>query len=88
VVHEVCVRVVSRDGSPLVNSGRGGGVLGARGIESRDGTVTSSHVAVISVVQKIVSRDRSRRVNAENEGALIGGRVRKIDHSEGTVRGS
>jgi len=86
-VSAVSVGVVSRNRSRRINGGRTS-ACSARGIESRDGTVTSSHVAVISVVQKIVSRDRSLRVNAENEGALIGGRVRKIDHGEGTIRGS
>ena len=61
-VSAVCVSVVSRDLPRRVDGGRVG-ACSARGIESRDGTVTSSHVAVISVVQKIVSRDRSLRVN-------------------------
>jgi hypothetical protein len=68
VVHEVCVRVVSRDLPRLVNSGRGGGVSGARGIEGGERTAGGPQEAAILaacrwIECKIVSRDLPRRVD-------------------------
>ncbi len=57
--------------------------MGARGIESGEGTVAGSQEAVILVARKIASRDRPRRVDGGREGALVG--AREIERGQGTV---
>jgi hypothetical protein len=85
VVHEVCVRVVSRGCSRWVNSGRGGGVSGARRIEGGEGTARGPQEAVVLVVCKIVSRDHPRRVDGVREDAQGGEGSRGIEGDDVTV---